>query len=98
MSCVQALRAKRTAEQLYEEAISRVNELTTINVNLASAKSKVEQELATLAGDYDEVTRELKVCLNSKLIASWITVLTSMLDTFSYPPKLGRKRGGGGKC
>ncbi|PNF38883.1 Paramyosin, short form [Cryptotermes secundus] len=55
-----ALRAKRTAEQLYEEAISRVNELTTINVNLASAKSKVEQELATLAGDYDEVTRELK--------------------------------------
>jgi hypothetical protein len=67
---VQALRAKRTAEQLYEEAISRVNELTTINVNLASAKSKVEQELATLAGDYDEVTRELRVCLNSKLIAS----------------------------
>ncbi|PSN57945.1 Paramyosin [Blattella germanica] len=50
----------RTAEQQYEETISRVNELTTINVNLASAKSKVEQELSTLAGDYDEVTRELR--------------------------------------
>ncbi|KAJ4432247.1 hypothetical protein ANN_20863 [Periplaneta americana] len=55
-----ALRAKRTAEQLHEEALVRVNELTTINVNLSSAKSKVEQELATLAGDYDEVTRELR--------------------------------------
>jgi hypothetical protein len=56
------MRAKRTAELQYEEAVTRVNELTTINVNLASAKSKVEQELATLAGDYDEVTRELRVC------------------------------------
>jgi len=55
-----AVRAKRTAELLHEEAVTRVNELTTINVNLASAKSKVEQELATLAGDYDEVTRELR--------------------------------------
>jgi hypothetical protein len=62
MFCVQAVRAKRTAELQYEEAVTRVNELTTINVNLASAKSKVEQELATLAGDYDEVTRELRVC------------------------------------
>lgn len=78
------MRAKRTAEQLHEEAISRVNELTTINVNLASAKSKVEQELATLAGDYDEVTRELRVCLNSKLIASRITVLAFVYTcTFS---------------
>ena len=65
--CVQAVRAKRTAELQHEEAVTRVNELTTINVNLASAKSKVEQELATLAGDYDEVTRELRVCWNSKL-------------------------------
>lgn len=55
-----AVRAKRTAELQHEEAVTRVNELTTINVNLASAKSKVEQELATLAGDYDEVTRELR--------------------------------------
>ncbi|XP_049829311.1 paramyosin, long form isoform X3 [Schistocerca gregaria] len=55
-----ALRAKRTAEQQYEESVSRINELTTINVNISAAKSKIEQELSTLAGDYDEVTRELK--------------------------------------
>ncbi|KAF0314810.1 hypothetical protein GQ607_017958, partial [Colletotrichum asianum] len=55
-----ALRAKRAAEQLYEESVTRINELTTINVNIASAKAKIEQELSTLAGDYDEVTRELR--------------------------------------
>ncbi|XP_014203341.1 paramyosin, short form-like [Copidosoma floridanum] len=56
-----ALRAKRTVEQAYEEATSRINELTTINVNIASSKAKLEQELSTLAGDYEEVTKELRV-------------------------------------
>lgn len=56
-----ALRGKRAVEQQYEESVSRINELTTINVNIASAKSKIEQELATLAGDYDEVTKELRI-------------------------------------
>ncbi|KAG8232075.1 hypothetical protein J437_LFUL011622 [Ladona fulva] len=56
-----ALRGKRTAEQMYEESQSRVNELTTINVNLSAIKTKIEQELATLASDYDEVTKELRV-------------------------------------
>lgn len=56
-----ALRAKRTVEQHYEESVSRINELTTINVNLASSKAKIEQELSTLAGDYEEVTKELRV-------------------------------------
>lgn len=58
---LQALRSKRNAEQSYEEAVSRVNELTTINVNLSSTKSKIEQELGQLANDYDEVTKELRV-------------------------------------
>jgi chromosome segregation ATPase len=57
----QALRAKRTIELQYEEAHSRINELTTINVNIASSKAKLEQELSTLAGDYEEVTKELRV-------------------------------------
>lgn len=57
----QALRSKRTVEQMYEEAQSRINELTTINVNLAASRSKLEQELGVLAGDYEEVTKELKV-------------------------------------
>jgi chromosome segregation ATPase len=56
-----ALRAKRTVEQQYEESVSRINELTTINVNIASLKAKLEQELTTLAGDYEEVTKELRV-------------------------------------
>lgn len=56
-----ALRAKRSVEQQYEESVSRINELTTINVNISSARAKIEQELATLAGDYEEVTKELRV-------------------------------------
>ncbi|XP_008555483.1 paramyosin, long form [Microplitis demolitor] len=56
-----ALRAKRNVEQQYEESVSRINELTTMNVNLSSARSKLEQELAALAGDYEEVTKELRI-------------------------------------
>lgn len=59
----QASRAKRQAEQLHEEAVVRVNELTTINVNLASAKSKLESEFSALQADYDEVHKELRVSL-----------------------------------
>lgn len=55
------MRGKRQAEQLYEESQTRVNELTTINVNLASAKSKIEQELSTLVADYDEISKELRI-------------------------------------
>jgi hypothetical protein len=55
------LRGRRAAEQQYEDATTRISELTTINVNLASTKSKLEQELSTIASDYDEVTKELRV-------------------------------------
>lgn len=48
-------------EQQYEESVSRINELTTINVNIASSKAKLEQEITVLAGDYEEVTKELRV-------------------------------------
>lgn len=60
----QALRAKRAAEQQCEEAEARVNELTTINVNLTAAKSKLETEFATLQNDYDEVHKELRVSID----------------------------------
>jgi chromosome segregation ATPase len=56
-----ALRGKKAAELQYEESVSRINELTAINVNLASSKSKIEQELATIAADYDEITKELRI-------------------------------------
>ncbi|XP_043063970.1 paramyosin, short form isoform X2 [Drosophila ficusphila] len=56
-----ANRAKRTVELQYEEAASRINELTTVNVNLVSIKSKLEQELAVVASDYEEVSKELRI-------------------------------------
>lgn len=46
---------------MYEESQSRVNELTTINVNLSSSRSKIEQELHQLVSDYEEVSKELRV-------------------------------------
>lgn len=57
----QALRNKRAVEQMYEESQSRVNELTTINVNLSSSRAKIEQELHQLVSDYEEVSKELRV-------------------------------------
>ncbi|XP_044746687.1 paramyosin, long form [Coccinella septempunctata] len=56
-----ALRGKRQAEQQAEEYSSRINELTTINVNLASSKSKIEQELSSIVSDYEEITKELRI-------------------------------------
>ena len=55
------MRNKRQVEQLYEEAQSRINELTTINVNLTASRSKLEQELGQLAADFEEVHKELRV-------------------------------------
>jgi chromosome segregation ATPase len=55
------LRSKRQIELLLEESQTRVNELTTININLQSTKTKIEQELGILSGDYDEVSKELKL-------------------------------------
>lgn len=46
---------------MYEESQTRINELTVINVNLSSNKAKIEQELAAVAADYDEITKELRV-------------------------------------
>lgn len=57
----QAIRARRSAELQYEEASARLKDLTTINVNISNAKAKLEQELCVIAGDYDEVSKELRV-------------------------------------
>ncbi|KAH8301232.1 hypothetical protein KR018_008806 [Drosophila ironensis] len=56
-----ANRAKRTVELQYEEATTRINELSTANVNLVSLKSKLEQELSVVASDYEEVSKELRI-------------------------------------
>jgi len=57
----QACRLKRVAEETCEEYRVRINEMQTVNVNLTSIKSKLEQELANLTSDYDDVTKELKM-------------------------------------
>uniref|UniRef100_A0A8W7M465 Paramyosin n=1 Tax=Anopheles arabiensis TaxID=7173 RepID=A0A8W7M465_ANOAR len=56
-----SLRAKRQVEVSLEEATTRINELSVVNANYASLKAKLETELQTLAVDYEEVTRELRV-------------------------------------
>lgn len=56
-----ALRGKKAVELQYEESVTRINELCAINVNLASSKAKIEQELSTIAADYDEITKELRI-------------------------------------
>lgn len=56
-----ANRAKRAVEMQYEEAATRISELSTANVNLVSLKSKLEQELSVVASDYEEVTKELRI-------------------------------------
>jgi chromosome segregation ATPase len=57
----QALRSKRQVELSYEESQTRITELTNININLVSIKTKLEQEITVLASDYEEINRELRV-------------------------------------
>ncbi|KAG5678761.1 hypothetical protein PVAND_008405 [Polypedilum vanderplanki] len=56
-----ALRAKRQVEISLEESGTRNSELQAINLNLQNTRGKLEAELATLASDYEEVTRELRI-------------------------------------
>lgn len=56
-----SLRSKRQVEVQLEEATSRINELCVSNASYASLRSKLEQELQTLAVDYEEVSRELRI-------------------------------------
>lgn len=61
VSMEQALRAKRAVEQSLDESHSKVSELTTLNVNLTSAKGKLENEYLSLHNDYEEISKELRV-------------------------------------
>lgn len=57
----QSLRSKRAVEIQYEESQTRNSELNTINISLQNTRAKIEAELTSLASDYEEVTRELRV-------------------------------------
>jgi len=57
----QSLRSKRQVEISLEESSTRNAELTNININLQNTRAKIEAELTTLASDYEEVTRELRM-------------------------------------
>jgi len=54
-------RARRNAELQLEDSMARIKDLTTINANISSVKNKLEQEISVIAGDYDEVTKELRL-------------------------------------
>jgi len=54
-------RARRNAELQLEDSMARIKDLTTINANISSLKNKLEQEISVIAGDYDEVTKELRL-------------------------------------
>ncbi|KAF2898013.1 hypothetical protein ILUMI_08154 [Ignelater luminosus] len=56
-----ALRCKKAVELQYEESLTRINELHTVNTNLVSTKAKIEQELQAVAADYEEITKELRI-------------------------------------
>jgi chromosome segregation ATPase len=57
----QSIRSKRAVEIQYEESQTRNSELNTINISLQNVRSKIEAELSSLAHDYEEVTRELRI-------------------------------------
>lgn len=57
----QTLRLKRAVEISLEESSTRNTELVNINACLQSSRSKIEAELGSLAHDYEEVTRELRI-------------------------------------
>ncbi|XP_035228126.1 paramyosin-like isoform X1 [Stegodyphus dumicola] len=57
----QTQRSKRAIEQSLDESQSKVSELNTLNVNLTSAKSKLENEFLSLHNDYEEISKELRV-------------------------------------
>lgn len=54
------LRGKKAAEIAVEEAGTKITELSSINISLNNMRSKLEQELSTIASDYEEVSRELR--------------------------------------
>merc|ERR1711970_1229288 len=56
-----ANRGRRNAELQLEDSMARIKDLTTINANIWATKSKLEQEISVIAGDYDEVTKELRL-------------------------------------
>merc|ERR1711970_194099 len=56
-----ANRGRRNAELQLEDSMARIKDLTTINANICATKSKLEQEISVIAGDYDEVTKELRL-------------------------------------
>lgn len=57
----QSLRSKRQVEISFEESQTRNAELNSFNISLQNTRAKIEVELASLASDYEEVTRELRM-------------------------------------
>ncbi|CAG0884434.1 unnamed protein product [Cyprideis torosa] len=56
-----ALRAKQHAEEMYDDAVDKMNAVVADNTSLSSCKLKLEQKLHTMQAEYEEVYKELRL-------------------------------------
>merc|ERR1719350_84825 len=60
-SLTQLLNEKKMFESKLTELSTKITEITNINVNLTSVKSKLEKDLSLVTSNYDDMARELKL-------------------------------------
>merc|ERR1712136_584451 len=66
----QADRNRRTLETELSDVNEQLSDATVQNQSLAAAKRKLESEMQTLQGDYDEMAAEAKLC-EEKQLSQW---------------------------
>merc|ERR1712038_1679223 len=60
-SLTQILNEKKMFESKLTELSTKITEITNINVNLTSVKTKLEKDLSMVSSNYDDMARELKL-------------------------------------
>merc|ERR1711981_1445104 len=60
-SLTQLLNEKKMFESKLTELSTKITEITNINVNLTSVKTKLEKDLSMVSSNYDDMARELKL-------------------------------------
>merc|ERR1719211_461801 len=60
-SLTQILNEKKMFESKLTELSTKITEITNINVNLTSVKTKLEKDLSVITTNYDDMARELKL-------------------------------------
>merc|ERR1719411_537951 len=60
-SLTQLMNEKKMFESKLTELSTKITEITNINVNLTSVKTKLEKDLSMVSSNYDDMARELKL-------------------------------------